>query len=206
VTTEEAHIMPDSIILLTDEEQLRSDARRLLESVIRRGRVDDVASEPDPLRNRGSADRHYLAMRFTIRLAAIMAAECAHPTRWDELGLAIANLQHSIEAKGTASKAMVRGREPMRQPGKVDVVPEEQARPIIDALSRREIAVVELIRQGHSNKEIARQLGIAPETVKSHVKRIFLKLGVERRAHAGCRAHALGLIGEGVPPNAPPFG
>jgi DNA-binding NarL/FixJ family response regulator len=47
---------------------------------------------------------------------------------------------------------------------------------------------------GLSNKEIARNLGIAPETVKSHVKSIFVKLAVDKRAHAVARAQALGLL------------
>jgi len=63
-----------------------------------------------------------------------------------------------------------------------------------DALSPREIATIDLIGHGQSNNEIARTLGIAPETVKSHVKHIFLKLEVESRAQAVSRAHALGLI------------
>src|SRR5260221_4534043 len=58
------------------------------------------------------------------------------------------------------------------------------ARANAGALSPREIEIVELIGQGRSNKEIARGLGIAPETVKTHVKNIFSNLGVERRAQA----------------------
>ncbi len=60
-------------------------------------------------------------------------------------------------------------------------------------LSPRERSVLELIGQGQSNKEIARALSIAPETVKSHVKNIFAKLGVQRRAQAVYRAQSLGL-------------
>jgi LuxR family maltose regulon positive regulatory protein len=70
-------------------------------------------------------------------------------------------------------------------------------RAITGALSPREIGIVELIGQGRSNKQIARGLGIGPETVKTHVKNIFLKLGVERRAQAVAHAQALGLICEG---------
>jgi LuxR family maltose regulon positive regulatory protein len=47
--------------------------------------------------------------------------------------------------------------------------------------------------EGLSNKEIARDLAIAPETVKSHIKNIFAKLNVERRAQAVTRAQILGL-------------
>ncbi|WOD13846.1 LuxR C-terminal-related transcriptional regulator [Paraburkholderia kirstenboschensis] len=63
-----------------------------------------------------------------------------------------------------------------------------------EALSARERNIVGLIAQGQSNKEIARALGIGPETVKSHMKSIFVKLNVERRAQAVARAQALGLL------------
>jgi ATP/maltotriose-dependent transcriptional regulator MalT len=61
-------------------------------------------------------------------------------------------------------------------------------------LSARERAIVFLMSHGLSNKQIARQLSIAPETVKSHAKRIFLKLTVCSRAQAVYQAVALGLI------------
>jgi LuxR family maltose regulon positive regulatory protein len=63
-----------------------------------------------------------------------------------------------------------------------------------EALSARERNIVDLIADGQSNKEIARTLGIAPETVKSHVKSIFMKLSVDKRAQAVARAQALGLV------------
>jgi DNA-binding CsgD family transcriptional regulator len=69
--------------------------------------------------------------------------------------------------------------------------PDAQGR---SALSPRERAILELIGQGRSNKEIARELGISPETVKSHVKNMFSKLDVERRAQAFGRAQNLGLV------------
>ncbi|SAL84654.1 ATP-dependent transcription regulator LuxR [Caballeronia terrestris] len=66
-----------------------------------------------------------------------------------------------------------------------------------EPLSARERSIVELIAQGQSNKEIARALGIGPETVKTHVKNAFVKLGVEKRAQAVARAQALGLLAAG---------
>ncbi|RKF35872.1 LuxR C-terminal-related transcriptional regulator [Paraburkholderia fungorum] len=66
-----------------------------------------------------------------------------------------------------------------------------------ERLSSRERGIVELIAQGQSNKEIARTLGITPETVKSHVKSIFMKLEVDKRAQAVARAQALGLVKHG---------
>jgi LuxR family transcriptional regulator, maltose regulon positive regulatory protein len=66
--------------------------------------------------------------------------------------------------------------------------------PILSKLSRREAGILKLIAQGLSNKEIARRLDIGPETVKSHLKSVFTKLGVERRAQAVSRAQTLGLV------------
>jgi LuxR family maltose regulon positive regulatory protein len=66
---------------------------------------------------------------------------------------------------------------------------------VVESLSPRERNILERIGQGRSNKEIARELGIAPETVKSHVKNIFVKLAVEKRAQAVSRAQSLGLVG-----------
>jgi LuxR family maltose regulon positive regulatory protein len=70
-----------------------------------------------------------------------------------------------------------------------------QASAIAESLSARESDILKLIAEGLSNKEIARNLAIAPETVKSHVKNIFTKLNVEKRAQAVSRAQILGLAG-----------
>ncbi len=53
-----------------------------------------------------------------------------------------------------------------------------------DNLSSREIDVLRLIAAGNANKEIAGQLSIAEETVKSHVMNILAKLGANDRTHA----------------------
>jgi len=63
-----------------------------------------------------------------------------------------------------------------------------------DGLTARERDVLALICQGCSNKHIARALEISPETVKSHVKHIFLKLVVSTRTEAVFRAVSLGLL------------
>jgi DNA-binding NarL/FixJ family response regulator len=53
-----------------------------------------------------------------------------------------------------------------------------------DALTSREIEVLELISAGNANKLIADQLRITEETVKGHVKNILSKLGANDRTHA----------------------
>ena len=49
-------------------------------------------------------------------------------------------------------------------------------------LTRREQQIVELLRHGCSNKEIAHELGVMEDTVKKHLQSVFGKLGVHRRA------------------------
>ena len=65
---------------------------------------------------------------------------------------------------------------------------------VSESLSPREYSVLRSMSCGLSNKRIAQELQIAPETVKSHVKGIFIKLAVQTRAHAVSTAGALGLL------------
>lgn len=61
-------------------------------------------------------------------------------------------------------------------------------------LTGREAEVLQLLAKGYCNKLIARTLGIALETVKSHVKRIMGKLGASARTHAVAIATERGII------------
>jgi DNA-binding NarL/FixJ family response regulator len=63
-----------------------------------------------------------------------------------------------------------------------------------DDLSSREIDVLRLIATGNANKEIAAQLFIAEETVKSHVTSVLAKLGANDRTHAVTLALKRGII------------
>ena len=61
-------------------------------------------------------------------------------------------------------------------------------------LSDREMEVLRELAAGHSNKEIARKLEVSPNTVKTHVARVFEKLGANRRTEAIRKARELGLL------------
>lgn len=63
-----------------------------------------------------------------------------------------------------------------------------------EALSGRELAVLELIAQGCSNQQISERLFISLHTVKTHASHINSKLGVERRTQAVAKAKSLGLL------------
>ena len=61
-------------------------------------------------------------------------------------------------------------------------------------LSPREVEILEALALGESNKELARRLGISPNTVKTHVARVYQKLDVARRVQAIEKARLLALI------------
>ena len=63
-------------------------------------------------------------------------------------------------------------------------------------LSAREMDVLLLLCKGHSNAEIAAELFVSANTVKTHVSNLLFKLDVKRRTQAADRARVLGLIGE----------
>jgi DNA-binding NarL/FixJ family response regulator len=61
-------------------------------------------------------------------------------------------------------------------------------------LTPRELAVLELVVKGHTNREIAGALYISPSTAGVHVSNILRKLGAKRRVDAAGIAHRLGLL------------
>ncbi|HTN67389.1 MAG TPA: LuxR C-terminal-related transcriptional regulator, partial [Burkholderiaceae bacterium] len=79
----------------------------------------------------------------------------------------------------------------------VDVnVADKPNKAVAGTLTERERAVLMLVASGQSNKEVARSMNISAETVKTHLKGIFGKLGVQRREQAVVLARAVGLIAE----------
>lgn len=63
------------------------------------------------------------------------------------------------------------------------------------ALTVKERQVVQLVAEGKSNKQIARDLSVTPETIKSHMKSIFAKLKVDNRAQAAVMLQQLAAVG-----------
>jgi two-component system, NarL family, response regulator DevR len=61
-------------------------------------------------------------------------------------------------------------------------------------LSASQVAILRLISRGHSNREIAADVHLSENTVKSHVQEIFRKLGVRNRVEAAIVAGKSGLI------------
>ncbi|MEY9965238.1 two-component system response regulator DevR [Streptacidiphilus sp. MAP12-16] len=78
--------------------------------------------------------------------------------------------------------------------------PQARTDPSLAQLTERELAILTLIGDGMTNRQIGQELYLAEKTVKNHISRILAKLGVERRIQA---AMLVGQVREGNGPSLP---
>jgi LuxR family maltose regulon positive regulatory protein len=163
-----------------------------------------------------AAHHRYFLIRVEIRISALqlsvgktaeatnrfrrVLAACAHAGLYQIIldgGSIISELVQMVQRSGSISEHLMSYVDRLvagsRRAPQDRMVPISRAQ-ALGGLSARETEILKLIAQGLSNKEIARSLDIGPETVKSHLKSVFTKLGVERRAQAVSRAQTLGLV------------
>jgi DNA-binding NarL/FixJ family response regulator len=69
---------------------------------------------------------------------------------------------------------------------------------LLDKLTNRELAVLNLVARGHSNAEIGQELHLAETTVKTHVAHLLAKLGLADRVHIVVFAYESGLVKPGT--------
>ncbi len=93
-----------------------------------------------------------------------------------------------------AIKAAAAGQVQLSPQASAYLVREVRAPATTGALTEREAEVLRLLAQGQSNKEIAQTLQIVEDTVKTHVKHILAKLGVQSRTQAALCAMRLGMV------------
>jgi DNA-binding NarL/FixJ family response regulator len=96
-----------------------------------------------------------------------------------------------------AVRAAAEGK-PLLAPSVAALLMERTRRPLGENLSGREIEVLRLVAKGLSNREVASELWISEATVKSHLIRIFGKLGVDDRTAAVTAAFERGILKPGA--------
>lgn len=79
--------------------------------------------------------------------------------------------------------------QPARTSGTLPPLPPETA-----GLTDRHVEILRLVADGLTGDQIARRLGLAPDTVKSHLRKAFRTLGASGRAHATLLALRAGVI------------
>ena len=99
-----------------------------------------------------------------------------------------------LVAAGFLALGLAVGARVMRAPPRPDTFDGNPKAQAALGISAREREVLEALAAGRSNKEIAIQLDVSPNTVKTHVARLFEKLGAKRRTDAINKARELGIL------------
>lgn len=103
----------------------------------------------------------------------------------------------SVDALGTAVRTVAAGERHLHPKAMAALLQRRYAQNvdrIVRPLSTRELTVLERVAEGLTNAEIALELGISPDTVKTHLARVLEKLSARDRTHAVTRAMRTGLI------------
>jgi len=100
-------------------------------------------------------------------------------------GIRTAHAGHALLAPEVTARLMRRLAPPR---------PEREHAFVGQVLTPREIEVVRLVARGRSNQEIADELVLSLETVRTYLRRMFDKLGVRDRTHLAVLAHEAGLL------------
>ncbi len=103
----------------------------------------------------------------------------------------------SVDALGIAIRAVASGERHLHPRALAALLQRRQSGETaraVKALSARELEVLNRVAEGMTNPEIAADLGIAADTVKTHLARTLDKLDARDRTHAVARAFRLGLL------------
>ncbi len=86
------------------------------------------------------------------------------------------------------------GSPPLSRGGLGGIIPPRPTQPLLEPLSASEVRVLRYLPTNLSTPEIARELSVSPNTVRTHVRHLYAKFGTHHRAEAVDLARALGLL------------
>ncbi len=142
-----------------------------------------------------SATRRILADRPPVKVIVLTTYETDQDiVRAVEAGAAGYLLKDTSRADLLAAIAAALRGETVLSPSVATRLVTRMRAPVAESLSRRETEVLALVAKGRTNAEIGRELFISETTVKTHLIRIFGKLGVSDRTAAVTTALERGLL------------
>jgi len=121
----------------------------------------------------------------------------AHPSLLAEIRAMLAGPgRHGGTAGGYGGGRGHGGESPSRvsRAGPSGIIPPRLPEPLLEPLSESEVRVLRYLPTNLTAPEIARELSVSPNTVKTHVKNLYTKFGAHHRAETVERARALGLL------------
>jgi ATP/maltotriose-dependent transcriptional regulator MalT len=110
------------------------------------------------------------------------------------LGLRITRKRETIRETIVVKEVLVPAQAPAQEPATPAPFAPNAARQQTLGITARELEILTLVARGFSNREIATQLFVSENTVKTHCARAFDKLGAARRTQAVLRGKELGLL------------
>lgn len=134
--------------------------------------------------------------QVVIPIVALLTDETQAAEVWAAGSRGLLPRETDVESLVAALRAVAQGLVVVDPVLAADVLPtpDPPPEPLVEALTRRELQVLQLLAEGFSNKAIAHRLDISQHTVKFHVNAILGKLGARSRTEAVVRATRLGLI------------
>jgi NarL family two-component system response regulator LiaR len=134
----------------------------------------------------------FVIIEHTVELyGALVAILFASFGIW--LGLRITRRRETIRETVVVREVFVAAEAPVLDQARAPFAP-NTARQQTLGITARELEILTLIARGFSNREIATQLFVSENTVKTHCARAFDKLGAARRTQAVLRGKELGLL------------
>jgi LuxR family transcriptional regulator, maltose regulon positive regulatory protein len=170
-------------------EQVRPLLERLLQTAQEEGRlgvqIEALALQALGHERQGERPQAFIALEQALRLAEPEG----YVRLFADLGLPLARLLQAAQARAVlpdyvAALLAAFG----------EGLPSPALEPLPEPLTAREQEVLELLAAGLTNRQIAEQLVISPQTVKKHTGSIYGKLGVNNRTGAVARAREVGLL------------
>ncbi|QBD83050.1 response regulator transcription factor [Ktedonosporobacter rubrisoli] len=139
--------------------------------------------------------RHELPETQVVVLTNVLdSTSVTNAIRAGAIGYMLKNVQAT--ELHTAIKAAAAGQMHLSPQASTYLLREVRDAESVCSLTERETNVLNLLAQGCSNKEIAQVLHIAEDTVKTHIRHILAKLGVQSRTQATLAAMRLGLVAQ----------
>ena len=125
-------------------------------------------------------ETHYVDAALAAGASAYIV-KTAHP---DDVASAVRQaFDHSVYLPGMSDSTRVQE-------------PQPRAREMPGGLTRREVEILKLVAEGHSNAALARMLWVTEQTVKFHLSNVYRKLEVANRTEASRWAQMNGLLGD----------
>jgi DNA-binding CsgD family transcriptional regulator len=130
----------------------------------------------------------FIVIEHSVELyGALVAILFATVGIW--LGLRITRSRETVRERVVVREVLVPAKPPPPEPFAANTANQQTL-----GITTRELEILTLVARGFSNREIATQLFVSENTVKTHCARVFDKLGAVRRTQAVQRGKELGLL------------